>query len=180
MSWSQVKAQLKTWEKDELLRLLRDLHDLNRENQVFVAARLAADPEEKAAPFREVITQAYFPARGTPTLDFKAARKALATFKKLDAGTEGEIDLALFCAEMGVACARQYPNIGAPLYNSIYDAYLDAAKALLTLDDPALTAALRPQFAAICKDVGDAGYGLYENLMDIYFNYLGLDEEDEA
>ena len=179
MSWSHVKAQLKTLEQDELVRLLHDLHDLNRENQVFLWARLVATmPDEMAEPYREVIRQAYFPDRGAPTLDLPAARKALATFKKLGAGTEAEIDLTLFCAEMGAACVRQYPNIGQSVYNSIYTAYLDAAKALLALDDAALTAALRPRFLAVCQTVGDSGYGLYENLMDIYYNYVHFPEDD--
>lgn len=108
------------------------------------------------------------------------ARKAIATFKKVDAGTEAEIDLLLFCAEMGVACAQQYPDIGSSLYNSIHDAYLDAARALQTLDDPSVTVALRPRFAKIREDIGDAGYGLHENLMDIFLNYVQIDEEDET
>ncbi len=180
MSWAQVKAQLKTLEKDELIRLLHDLHDLNRGNQVFLWARLVAAPEDKATPYRDVIRQAYFPGRGTATLDFKAARKAISTFKKLDAGIEAEIDLLLFCAEMGIACAQQYPDIGSSLYNSIYDAYLDAARALQTVDDPSVTVALRPRFAKICEGIGDAGYGLYENLMDILLNYVQIDEDYET
>ena len=182
MSWSQVKAQLKQLENEELVQLLHALYDLNEENQQFLAARLLAQSTtEMAAPYRQIISQALSVSYDDPTLDLRAARKALATFKKLGAGPAAQIELMLYYVEQGVSCASRYGDVHVPLYNSLNSCYQDAAALVRKLDDPGVTAELRPRFAQIARDVSDLNWGmLYDNFMDIYENYLQPDEDEDG
>ena len=178
-TWSQLKTRLKDLEKDKLLLLLHDLYDLNADNRLYLSTRfLAGTSEEMVAPYRRIIQRVLNPDRGVPSLNLSAARKALNDFKKLCTDTPAVIDLMLFYVEQGVICTRTYGDIDAPFYDSLISVYSSAAELTTKTDNPALTAALRPRFEELVRDVEDLSWGIHDNLMDIYWNVL-LQGEDE-
>jgi hypothetical protein len=166
-AWSSLKPHLKELDKDALILLLRDLHALNVENRLFLAARFqTATVDELAEPYRAVISAAFTP----PHLDVRAARQAVNDFQKLLHEPLPVIDLLLFYVEQGVLCTTTYGDIGAAFYDSLDAAFLRAARMAAELADPATITALRPRFAAIADAVGNVGWGMYEAMQNTYQN----------
>ncbi len=180
-SWSKLKSRLSALDKDALLALLRDLYALNADNKVFLTTRfLAATPEELAAPYRRVVRQVFNPARGAPSLQLAAARKALNDFKKACADPAAVVEFILFYVEQGVICTNNYGDIDAPFYDGLLSAYQDAAELASKLADSALIEQFRPRFAKIVRHTGNIGWGFHDGLEEIYWERLPEADEPTA
>jgi hypothetical protein len=55
-SWRDVKAKLERFDRAGLLRLLKDLHEVSRDNQVFLNARLGLGAAP-LVPYKKVISR---------------------------------------------------------------------------------------------------------------------------
>ena len=77
--WSTVRQQLTTWEKPELLALVKDLYELAAENRDFIQARgkTGEGGGEILEKYRAKIVEQFFPARGDGKLKLGEARKAI-------------------------------------------------------------------------------------------------------
>jgi hypothetical protein len=104
-SWSRIKSYLLTLNKDDLLKIIQDLYQLNTDNKVFLTAHLGmGDPETLAQPYWKTIKQVFNPDRGLHSLSLRSARKALNEFKKTSASPEAVVDIMIFYVEQGVDC----------------------------------------------------------------------------
>lgn len=178
-TWTHVNARLRNLEKGDFLLLLHDLYALNADNRLFLTTRLlTGTPAEMVAPYRKAISQVFNPDRGLPSLQLRVARKAVNDFKKLCHDPLPVIDLMLFYVEEGVTCARSYGNLDLPVYRSLASVYLEAAERTANLGDPATTEGLRPRFAQLVRDAADLGWGLHDELINIYLSYLPPDDDE--
>jgi hypothetical protein len=131
LPWSQIKSRLSAFEKEDLLNLIRDLYQLNSDNKVMLATRLAATSsdglaDDLAEPYKRAIRREFNPDRGLPRLNIGAARKALSSFKKASASLEAVIDMLIYYVEQGVICTNQYGDIHEQFYSSLESAFEEA------------------------------------------------------
>jgi hypothetical protein len=170
-TWSQVKERLDLMEKRELLRLLRDLFELNVDNKFFLAARVFTDsPDVVVEPYRRVIRQVFNPEQGLPSLELRKARKALSDFQKTGAPPLATIDLMIFYVEQGLICTLSYGDIDEAFYTSLESVFALAAQAVNRLDEPALAEEMRPRFTNIVRKSSGTGWGFHDTLQEIYYS----------
>ena len=175
-SFSHLKPHLQRMEKEELLLLLRDLYALNADNKVFLSTRvLAATPVEMAEPYRKAIRKVFNPERGLPSLKLSEARKALNDFKKACADPIAVIDLMLFYVEQGVICTKTLGDIDGPFYASLASVYHSAAELAGSVADLTVIDQFQPRFVKIVRDTSRMGWGLHDELQEIFTTILPPD-----
>lgn len=165
-TWSQIKPQIASLEKEDLLNLIRDLYQLNADNKVMLATRFATvSAEALAEPYKKAIRREFNPDRGLPRLNIGEARKALTSFKKASSSSEAIIDMLLYYVEQGVSCTNQYGDIDERFYNSLESAFEEAVK-LIAVTGRAQT--YRPRLVRILRDTSDIGWGFHDYLSEVF------------
>ena len=106
-SWSHVKTKLAQFDRSGLVGLIGDLHDLSRENQAFLQARLdvGADP---LAAYKRTISQWIYPDLSrNQDASVANAKKAIADYRKAIGLPDGVAELSVFYCENAVRlCAE--------------------------------------------------------------------------
>jgi hypothetical protein len=168
-SWSRIKSHFLTLSKDELLKVIQDLYQLNNDNKVFINSHLGlGDSETLAQPYRKVIKQVFNPDRGFPSLSLQAARKALNDFKKASASPEAIVDMMIFYVEQGVVCTLNYGDINEAFYSSLERLFEDAITLLNKKGNPEMAEAFRPRIERILADTSVIGWGFHDYISDVY------------
>jgi hypothetical protein len=173
LPWSQIKSRLSAFEKEDLLNLIRDLYQLNSDNKVMLATRLAATSsdglaDDLAEPYKRAIRREFNPDRGLPRLNIGAARKALSSFKKASASLEAVIDMLIYYVEQGVICTNQYGDIHEQFYSSLESAFEEAIKLILKTRSSEIAEAFRPRLYNIVSDTSNVGWGFHDSLSDAF------------
>jgi hypothetical protein len=168
-SWSHIRSRLLTLNKDDLLKVIQDLYQLNTDNKVFLNSHLGmGDPEIFAQPYRKTIKQVFNPDRGFPSLSLRSARKALNDFKKASATPEAIVDMMLYYVEQGVACTNEYGDINEAFYNSLEGVFEDALTLINKIGNPEMIEAFRPRIKQVVVNTSGIGWGFHDFLSDVY------------
>ena len=171
-SWSRIRSHLLAINKDDLLKVIQDLYQLNTDNKVFLNSHLGmGDPETLAQPYRNTIKQVFNPDRGLPSLSLRSARKALNDFKKASANPEAIVDMMLYYVEQGLACTLNYGDINEAFYNSLEGVFEDAIALIKKTGNPEMIEAFRPQIKRIVVNTSGIGWGFHDALSDVYDTY---------
>jgi hypothetical protein len=170
-SWSQVKAKLAGFSQQELLDIIRDLYKLNPDNKVFLSSHLQiGDTRDLSEPYRRIIRKVFNPDRGFPSLNLKAARKALNDFKKANADPGAVADLMVYYVEQGVQCTLQYGDIHEGFYSGLESVYSDAIALITKTGDAEIIAEFYPRLEQIVWDTSPVGWGFHDYLDDIFYS----------
>ena len=101
-SWRDVKVELEGFDRAGLLGLLKDLHELSRDNQAFLNARLGlgATPLN---PYKKIISRWIAPdVMKGQNISVAKAKKAISDYKKAIGHPKGVAELLLFFCEEAV------------------------------------------------------------------------------
>ena len=180
-TWSQIKTHLKQMEKEDLILLLHDLHALNAENKLYLAARCeTATPDEIAAPFRAQIDAALNPDERNFRLNFSDARKALNRYKHFTKDPLLLVKMMLHLLDRGMPCITNNSGVADRTIIGVGNIYEEAAALSNQIDDPEILDELRTDFERLVRQAKKADQWLYESMMDVFLNYLPQEEtEDE-
>lgn len=101
-SWRDVKAELERFDRAGLLRLLKDLHEVSRDNQAFLNARLGLGAAP-LVPYKRMISRWIAPdlMKGQH-ISVAKAKKAISDYKKALGHPKGVAELSLFFCEEAV------------------------------------------------------------------------------
>jgi hypothetical protein len=179
-TWSQIKIHLKQMEKDDLILLLHDLHALNAENKLYLAAHVqAASPDEIAAPFRAQIEVALDSDPRHFRLNFADAVKALNRYKHFTKDPLLLVKMMLHLLDRGMPCITNNSGVADRTIIGVGRIYEEAAALTCKIDDPSTINALRADFESLVRDAEEVDWGLYESMMDVFLNYLPQEEIEE-
>ena len=79
-SWNDIARSLKQRSADELLKLVRDLYELNDQNRRFVSSRFTT--KRDLENYKEIIRRGVYPdAMRNQRFDLRAARAAITDYK---------------------------------------------------------------------------------------------------
>jgi hypothetical protein len=170
-TWSQVKVKLAALDKDDLLKLIRDLYRLNADNRIYLLTNLEMQISSALVErYRRAIRREFNPDRGFPRLDIGNARKQLDEFKKACADLRSVVDLVVYYIEQGVACTNQYGDIDAPFYNSLESAFSEAITMIRESGNQALIEEFHPRLESIVYETSGMGWGFHDYLSDVFDN----------
>ena len=119
MSKAQLKKQLKTLEKDEIIEMVIELYDARKEAKEYLEFYLNPNESSKLDEYKKIIENEFYPSCGNPKTRFSVCRKAVNDFMKLKPAPELVADLMLFYCEQ--ACQFSYE------YGDMWDAFYTAA-----------------------------------------------------
>lgn len=171
-AWSAARKTLATWDKPELVALLKDLYDAAAGNRNFIHARCQAGDGsggEVLETYRSKIVEQFFPKRGFGKLKLGEARKAIREYKKATGNTPGTAELLLTYVENGVEFTNQYGSIDERFYSSV-ESVLDELAALLR----GAARQSYPQFSARLKRLeqksSGIGWGFHDFIAGVVFD----------
>ncbi len=164
MALRELKKHLENLPKDELIKIIGELYNLNKQNKEFCENKFNPDSEGKLQLYKQKVKEAFFPKRGYQ-LKLSDARKAISDFKKLSPSAEQLCDILLYYTEMGVDFTNEYGDIDENFYTSLENNY---EKALELMSKNKLLAVFQERCEAVVSNTIDMGWGFHDTLSDIY------------
>ena len=170
-SWSQVKAQLKHWDKAQLTGLIQDLFDHSQENRDFLAARLLRDSigDQVIAPYLKRIETAFYRKYGWPAnrLNLKDARSAIREYQRATSDPAGTLELMLAHVETGTKFTCEFGDITEAFYDSLCSSLHDMKKLLVSEEGRSLYQQAKDRLAAMTRQADGIGWGYGDYVGDV-------------
>jgi hypothetical protein len=123
MSWTQIEKSLRELPADEVIDLMKGLHNLSPQNKAWLTAKLlpvAQDTKYLEDCRRKVINYVYRPTAGLPSDPrFREAKKVIAEYRKSTSDLRGTLDLMLTYIERGHQFTLDFGDIDEPFYTTL-------------------------------------------------------------
>jgi hypothetical protein len=170
-TWSDVKATLAEFDRAGLLVLLQDLYASNKENQIFLHARLALSTDI-LKPYKTTIARWLWPdiSRGEDT-SISKAKKAIADYKKAVGRPEDLAELMTFYCEQATGFCRDVGFSDEGFFVSLMGMFTQALKVAITLERVQRDSLLE-RLDDVSRISHDFGYGLGNEMDDLLDEYL--------
>lgn len=150
--WSNVKTKLADFDRAGLFGLLQDLYAANKDNQIFLHARLGlgADP---LAPYKATIDRWLCPdVVKNQDYSVAKAKKAITDYKKAAGQPKGLAELMVFYCEQAIAFSSDLGLDDEGYYSALVRMFEQALKVVMALPE-----AQREDFLDSLEDVRSAG-----------------------
>ncbi len=157
-TWSQLKPVIVGLDRESLTEMLRVLYAASADNRTFVAVRLLAPGDRRAAleEYRQQVIEPFYPKRGSfGKLNFAAAKRAIRSYRKASGDLDGTAELMLTYVESGVRFANEYGSGMARLETSVASVLNDLATLLASPDGAAAFSTLEPRLRRLVRQSGD-------------------------
>ena len=133
--WSDVKAQLASFNRAELLALVQSLSAASRENQAFLHARLDLG-NNPIAPYKETISRWVHPdVYKGQDYSITKAKKAISDYRKAIGLSEGMAELTVHFCEEAIAFANAYGLDDGTFYDALVRMFKQAVTYALALSE---------------------------------------------
>ena len=162
---------IKSLDKEALYKELQKLYSKIPEVKKYYEMELSPNTQKIVEQYKKKLKNEYFPSRGYGKARSGASRKIVTDFKKISVHNADLIDLWLYRTEMMVEFTMAYGDIDEAFYNSLASGF-DAACILIQKNK------LEKQYHIYCQEImrslADIGWGVYDDLDDIYNQYIRL------
>ena len=167
MKITDLKKQLNSMEKKELINLIGKLYRSNRQAQSIIDVELCGESVEVQliADCKKKIHAAFFSSR----LSLKNARTVISDYKKVSKNKENIAELMLYYVECGVEFTNMYGDIDEAFYYSIASMFSDFVSSLNELDSDAYYECNADRIKKMCLSTGCVGWGFHEEMMRLYY-----------
>ena len=162
MGLADLKKELKTLDKDQLIVLVADLYKKNKAAQEYLDFYVRPNERERFEKYRLAVVVAFFPKRGYQ-LRLREGKRAISDFQKLEPAAELLADLLLVYVETGVRFTNTYGDIDEAFYTSLENTY---AKALALMQREQLLAQFADRTAQIVRATSGIGWGFHDFLAE--------------
>lgn len=88
MSKAQLKKQLNSLEKSQIIEMVMELYDARKEAKEYLEFYLNPDEDKKLEEFKKIIQKEFYPSRGEPKTRFSVCRKAVTDFMNMKPAPE--------------------------------------------------------------------------------------------
>jgi len=123
MSWTEIDKQLRELAADNIIKLVKGLHDLSPQNQAWLRAKLlpiAQDTKYLEDCRRKVANYVYRETKGIPSMPrFREAKKVISEYRKSTGDLRGTLDLMLTYIERGHEFTLDFGDIDEPFYDKL-------------------------------------------------------------
>ena len=109
MGLTDLKKELRKFEKDKLIEIVADLYKKNKAVKDFFDFYLNPNEGELFEKYRHKVFEAFYPKRGF-NYNLKDGKQAISNFKKLGASTDLLAELMLFYVETGVKFTNDFDD----------------------------------------------------------------------
>ena len=164
----QIKSELASLGKPELVALLKDLLDHSIESRAFLSARFLVEgvPDAILDKYRKRIVEQFFPKRGNGKLDLRSARRTIRDYRKATSDLAGMVDLMLTYVESGTEFTNQFGDINESFYNSLESVLDEMVDLLKTPEGAALYPRFQDRVSRLERMAGDIGWGYGDHVAE--------------
>jgi hypothetical protein len=170
-TWGQVKAKLAHFDRAGLVGLLGDLHELSRDNQAFLHARLGlgADP---LSPYKGTISRWIYPnlLRGQD-ISVARAKKAISDYKKAIGLPEGVAELSVFYCESAARLLTECGMEDEGYFTALLRMF-DQALGVITTLNPSEQQALFQRLDAVRSITESVGWGVKDAMDELWAEHV--------
>jgi hypothetical protein len=170
MAWTEIDKSLRELSIDDMVKLVKGLHDLSPQNKVWLSAKLlpiAQDTKYLEECRRKIISHVYKVTSGIPHMPrFREAKKVISEYRKSTSDLRGALDLMLTYVERGHAFTNDFGDIDGPFYDTLIN--MLERFAIELRQSPAkyeLYELFRPRLLAI-RRTSDIGWGYGDFVQD--------------
>lgn len=176
MKLTDLKKQLNTMDKAELIALICRLYKGSKQSQNMIEIELCGDAAEEqlVVDCQKQIRAAFF----GKSLSLKTARKVISDFKKVSRNQENVAELMLTYVECGVEFTNVYGDIDEAFYCSIEAMFMDYVKLLNSMEHDGCYQKHAARLAKVCYNASDIGWGFSEEIAATYYE-IGWRQEDD-
>lgn len=123
MTWVELRKAMAELPANQLLDLLKGLHDLSPQNKAWLRAKVLPTGQDTVyleECRQKIIKAVYNPTRKFPdTPRFRDAKKVITEYKKSTKDLWGTLDLMLTYVERGHAFTNDFGDIDEPFYDAL-------------------------------------------------------------
>ena len=167
MELTDLKKELKKFDKDKLIHLIVDLYKKNKTVKEFLDFYINPNERDLFEKYRDKVFEAFYPKHGF-NYNLKDGKQVISDFKKLGASADLLADLMLFYVETGVKFTNDFGDIDESFYSSLGKTYVQA---LTLMRRKYLLEKFADRASNIIKDADGVGWGLHDYLSDVYFDF---------
>ena len=167
-SWTAIKKALVQLNQDEILSLLKDLHDASASNKAFLRARFLA-AEISLEDYEKRIHIAFYsrskhgPSDGYPKLS--EGKAVLREFKKARPDDlRSYLDLQLYYVEVGTSFTNEFGDMYEAFYNSLLSVTKELLQRLERPEHQTLFTYFLPRLKQLYSDGDGFGWGFTDEL----------------
>jgi len=165
-SWSDVKTRLADFDRAGLLGLLQDLYAANKDNQIFLHARLSLG-DDVLKPYKTTIDRWLWPdVFKNQDTSVAKAKKPIADYKKAIGQTERLAELMVFYCERAAGFSNDIGLQDEGYFDALVRMFEQALKAIASLPE-----VQQPEFWARLNEVRrishNFGYGVGDEMDDL-------------
>lgn len=123
MSWTDINKQLQELSTEDIIKLMKGLHDLSQQNKAWLRAKLlpvAQDTKYLEDCRRKVANFVYKETKGMPSMPrFREAKKVISEYRKSTSDLRGTLDLMLTYLERGHEFTLDFGDIDEAFYDKL-------------------------------------------------------------
>lgn len=180
MGLSDIKKELKKFDKDRLIDLIADLYKKNKAVKELFDFYLNPNEKELFESYRTKVYEAFYPKRGFG-FNLKEGKKAISDFKKFEPSPKLVADLMLVYVESGVQFTNDYGDIDENFYYSLESTY-NAALTLMKKEN--LLGKFAYRAGEIVRKTDGIGWYFHDTLSETYSEFYsdysgGMDDEED-
>ena len=169
-TWTDVKAQLASFDRQGLLRLIQDLYVAHKDNQTFLHARFGLG-QDVLRPYKETLDRWLWPdvLRNQDTSVIKA-KQAISSFKKAVGDLAGLAELMVFYCECAAGFCNDVGYQDEAYFNALVRMFEQALKTIsqLSANDRNPLIARLDRVRVISHNFG---YGVGDDMDDLLAKY---------
>jgi hypothetical protein len=174
-AWSDVKSVVADLDKKHLVKLVRDLYRLSKQNQAFLAARFSLG-EDPLAPYKKTIRDFMYPdVMKDKPIQIAKAKMAISDYSKAVGDPVGEAELMTLFVECGNSFTVEYGDIDEDFYNALNLMYRRTIEKVLSLAE-GQHGAFKERLREIMESSSGIGWGYHDELCHDFYEAFPEDE----
>ena len=177
-SWRDLQSALQAQDQPALLKIVRDIYNLNQENKDFLHARFLPG-EEGLAPYKRIIDESLYPdIYSNKPIRISAGRKAISQYRKATGDETGTLELMVYFVERGNEFTVDVGDIDESFYSSL-ESMFGRVVETVKKSGPEMLYRYLPRLTAIRDSANGIGWGYYDYLLEALAEAFPDEDRDE-
>lgn len=179
MKVTELKNQLNTMEKNELIALIVKLYKNDKMCRNILDAEFGGE-EVQAALLANAKKQLYDIFFSKASLSLRNAKAVLSGFKNTAKNKEDYFDFELYYVELGTAYTNEYGDVNEAFYSNLISVFADFCENVKRSDGSDFLHSVRMRLDRLNEEAHDIGWGYGYEIGELYSELIGFyGEENE-
>src|SRR4030042_1740947 len=113
----ELKKELASYDKKQLIGLISELYEKNKSVKEYLDHLISLDDQAYTKEYKAKIKRAFFSKNGSYNL--VSGKKAISDFKKIGSSSTSLVDLMLYYVECGIQFTKDFGDINEKFYASL-------------------------------------------------------------